>query len=78
MFHIDNTTTAATSAAKLPKEVTSMNDSIQKLQARLDKAKSAQNVNKDIQEIQRQLDHLKLQTEIDPKLISTLLKIIYN
>ena len=55
-----------------------MNDSIQKLQARLDKAKSAQNVNKDIQEIQRQLDHLKLQTEIDPKLISTLLKIIYN
>ena len=49
-----------------------MNDSILKLQAKLDKAKSAQNVNRDIQEIQRQLDHLKLQTEIDPKSISAL------
>lgn len=49
-----------------------MNDSILKLQARLDKAKSAQNVNRDIQAIQQQLDHLKLQTEIDPKSISAL------
>ena len=49
-----------------------MNDSILKLQAKLDKAKSAQGINRDTQEIQRQLDHLKLQAEIDPKSISAL------
>ena len=73
MFHINNTTTTAAPAAKLPKEVTSMNDSILSLQAKLDKAKSAKSINsEDIQDIQRQLDHLKLQTEIDPKSISAL------
>ncbi len=49
-----------------------MNDPIQNLQARLDKARSAQIINTDIQDIQRQLDQLKLQTEIDPKSISAL------
>ena len=72
MFHINNTTTTALSAAKLSKEVSPMNDSILSLQAKLDKAKSLKNINSDIQDIQRRLDHLKLQTEIDPKSISAL------
>ena len=49
-----------------------MNDPILSLQARLDQAKSTRNISQDLQDIQRQLDHLKLQTEIDPKSISTL------
>ena len=51
-----------------------MNDPILNLQAKLDKAKSVKSINSDIQDIQRQLDHLKLQTEIDPKSISSLNK----
>ena len=37
------------------------------LQAKLDKAKSKENVNTDIDKIQSQLDKLKIQAEIDPK-----------
>ena len=72
MFYIDNTATTATLAVALPKEVTSMNDPILSLQAKLDKAKSIKSINNDLQDIQRQLDHLKLQPEIDPKSISAL------
>lgn len=44
------------------------------LQAKLDEAKSKENINEDIGEIQKQLDRLKIQAEIDPKIISDLAK----
>jgi len=37
------------------------------LQAKLDEAKSKENVNDDIDKIQSQLDKLKIQAELDPK-----------
>lgn len=40
------------------------------LQAKLDEAKSKNNVNADIDEIQTKLDKLKIQAEIDPKTVS--------
>ena len=55
-----------------------MNDPILSLQAKLDQAKSTQDINNDILEIQQQLDHLKLLTEIDPQSISTLNKQLDN
>ena len=42
------------------------------LQAKLDEAKSKGNVNADIEKIQSQLDKLKIQAEIDPKVIQNL------
>ncbi len=51
-----------------------MNDPILSLQAKLDQAKSTQDIKSNILAIQQQLDSLKLQTEIDPQSISTLNK----
>ena len=42
------------------------------LQAKLDEAKSKGNVNADIKELQNQLDKLKVQVELDPKVIQNL------
>lgn len=44
------------------------------LQAKLDEAKSKGNVNADIKVLQNQLDKLKIQVEIDPKLLSNIVK----
>ncbi len=55
-----------------------MNDPILSLQAKLDQAKSSQDVSSDILEIQKQLDNLKLQAEIDPQSISALEKQLDN
>ena len=51
-----------------------MDDFLILLQAKLDEAKSKGNVNADIDKIQGQIDKLKIQAEIDPKIISNLVK----
>lgn len=44
------------------------------LQAKLDEAKSIENVKTDIDKLQRQLDKLKVQVELDPKSITNIIK----
>ena len=44
------------------------------LQAKLDEAKSKENINANIRELQNQLDKLKLQVELDPKSITNIVK----
>ena len=55
-----------------------MNEFIIELQAKLDEAKSKENVNDDIDKLQTQLDKLKIKAEIDPKTISNLTKQLEN
>lgn len=55
-----------------------MNEFLILLQAKLDEAKSKGNVNADISSLQTQLDKLKLQVELDPKVISKLTKQLEN
>lgn len=47
---------------------------LMELQAKLDEAQSKTNINADISKIQRQINKLKIQAEIDPKIISDLTK----
>ena len=49
-----------------------MDEFLIKLQAKLDEAKSKNNINSDIEKIQKQINKLKMQAEIDPKTISDL------
>lgn len=49
-----------------------MNDAYVMLQAKLDEAKSKNNLNKDIAKLQSKLDKVKLQAEIDPEIIASL------
>ena len=51
-----------------------MDDFLILLQAKLDKAKSKGNINADIDKIQSQINKLKIQTKIDPKDISDIVK----
>ena len=51
-----------------------MNEFLIQLQAILDKETSKGNINKSIGRIQNQINKLKIQAEIDPKLIITLKK----
>ena len=51
-----------------------MNEFIIELQAKLDEAKSKENINSDIAKIQGQLDKLKIQAELDQDTISKLTK----
>lgn len=51
-----------------------MDDFLIELQAKLDEAKSKGNINSDIDKIQTQINKLKIQTEIDPKTISNLVR----
>jgi len=51
-----------------------MDDFLMLLQAKLDEAKSKENINADIDKLQNQIDILKVQAEIDPKTISNLVK----
>ena len=51
-----------------------MDELLMLLQAKLDEAKSKGNINSDIKKIQGQIDKLKVQAEIDPKAISSLVK----
>lgn len=44
------------------------------LQAKLDEAKSKGNINTDIKKIQEEIEKLKLQAEIDPKILNNLVK----
>lgn len=58
-----------------------MNDAYVMLQAKLDEAKSKNNLNKDLAKLQSKLDKVKLQAEIDPKTIASLtreLEVIIN
>ncbi len=58
-----------------------MNDTYVMLQAKLDEAKSRNNLNRDIAKLQSKLDKVKLQAEIDPKTIAGLtreLEVIIN
>lgn len=50
------------------------NEFLIELQAKLNEAKSKENINVDISKIQDQLDKLKIQAEIDPNVISNLTK----
>jgi len=59
-------------------EVHRLNEFIIELQAKLDEAKSKENVNDDIDKLQTQLDKLKIKAEIDPKTISNLTKQLEN
>lgn len=49
-----------------------MDEFLIKLQAKLDEAKSKNNINSDIEKIQKQINKLKIQAKIDPKTISDL------
>lgn len=51
-----------------------MNDTYVMLQAKLDEAKSRNNLNKDLARLQNKLDKVKLQAEVDPEIISDLTK----
>ena len=51
-----------------------MDEFLIQLQAELDEAKSKGNINSDIDKIQDQIDKLKIQAEIDPKTISSLVR----
>lgn len=49
-----------------------MSENLIQLQAKLDEAKSRNNINSDIEKLQNQLNHLKLQAELDPKAVANL------